>query len=287
MLHQKTMKILAKSTTKPDNEAQRKNEDALMVHTDLSPYQRIALADGAGGYGVFAAEWAEFLCQNLPEKPLCTLAEVDAWLGEHCTRFYETYLPLAQGNTFVSNKFLQEGSAATLVAVWIDETEKLFHFVNIGDSLLFIYDKKSQELFAPKHIESVLFFEQNPVLLNWADEKTNDSQFSAGTYQLVDNQVLILASDATAQWIWLNYLLRSETTTAQTHLQTVREKGFKTKELLENNEKIYNKNLSFELWLDCLAVSLQQDKFEVLMQRQYTKQCVVRDDYTVILYTVA
>lgn len=284
------MKTLAKSTTKPENDANRKNEDAFCIKefaTNSKITKLISLADGAGGTGVFAAEWAEFLCQNLPEKPLLSLAEVDVWLGENCTKFYEMYLPLAQKDTFLSNKFLQEGSAATLVALWINETEKLLHFVNIGDSVLFCYDKISNELSLPTHIENLLFFEQNPVLLNWADESTNDTQFSAGKYELVDNQVFILASDAMAQWIWLNYLLRSEDETDKKQLQTIVEKGFKMKELLQNNEKNYHKNISFELWLSSLQVALEINVFEKFVYRNYEKNCVVRDDYTVILINVA
>ena len=48
----------------------------------------IAVSDGAGGGGVFADKWAQYLVVHLPDEPILNFSEFDKWLDSIWEQFY-------------------------------------------------------------------------------------------------------------------------------------------------------------------------------------------------------
>ena len=59
------------------------NEDAVTARKEL-----IAVSDGAGGGGVFAERWSQFLVGDLPEAPIMNYREFDKWIDGIWEPFY-------------------------------------------------------------------------------------------------------------------------------------------------------------------------------------------------------
>ena len=90
------------------------NEDAAIANENV-----IAVSDGAGGGGVFAERWSQCLVNHLPDKPIKNYKAFDKWIDGIWEPFYNDCEKEAKkiGGLFL-NKFYDEGSFATLVAVW-------------------------------------------------------------------------------------------------------------------------------------------------------------------------
>ena len=59
------------------------NEDAIKATDSM-----IAVSDGAGGGGVYAERWSEYLVNHLPEIPIKSFEELDSWIEEIWEPFY-------------------------------------------------------------------------------------------------------------------------------------------------------------------------------------------------------
>ena len=110
------------------------NEDAAIAKKEA-----IAVSDGAGGGGVFADLWSKYLVEHLPDKPIKNYKAFDKWIDGIWEPFYNDCeeKAKAEGGMFL-NKFYDEGSFATLVAVW-----KNGQWVSYGDSVAFCYNRKT------------------------------------------------------------------------------------------------------------------------------------------------
>ena len=79
----------------------------------------IAVSDGAGGGGVFADKWSNYLVQHIPSEPIQDYAAFDDWLNNIWEPFYNDCECIAkQEGGMLLNKFYDEGSFATIVVVW-------------------------------------------------------------------------------------------------------------------------------------------------------------------------
>ena len=80
------------------------NEDAVIVIEPL-----IAVSDGAGGGGVFAERWSQYLVDNLPDNPIKSYKAFDKWIDGIWEPFYNGCEEEAQkiGGMFL-NKFYDE-----------------------------------------------------------------------------------------------------------------------------------------------------------------------------------
>lgn len=175
------------------------NEDAAIKRKDL-----IAISDGAGGYGILADKWSEYLLEHLPNNPIKNFNEFDNWLGAIWKEFYDRYEPLIkEKDAFIQNKFYEEGSCATLIAVW--QNNKKVNWIQYGDSAIFIYNK-SKKKFRLKSPESISEFLQNPRLINWKDNPS-EKYFKIGEDIIDKDDVLIIASDALSCYLLLSYIV--------------------------------------------------------------------------------
>ena len=81
------MEAKAISISKPDKGAA--NEDAAIARGGM-----IAVADGAGGGGVYAERWSRYLLENLPQKPITDYAMLDGWVDGIWEKFYKIKISL-------------------------------------------------------------------------------------------------------------------------------------------------------------------------------------------------
>ena len=169
------------------------NEDAVVARKEV-----IAVSDGAGGGGVFAECWSQYLVDHLPDKPIKNYKAFDKWIDGIWEPFYNEYEEIAkQEGGMLLNKYYDEGSFATLVAVWSDGS-----WISYGDSVAFCYNHKTGEL---QHSFTKLSdFNKPPYLVNCKDPLTSEG-FRSGKFEIDKDCMLFAASDALAHYILMMY----------------------------------------------------------------------------------
>ena len=169
------------------------NEDAVTARKEL-----IVVSDGAGGGGVFAERWSQYLVDNLPEKTIKNYKAFDKWIDGIWEPFYNDCEEEAKkiGGLFL-NKFYDEGSFATLVAVWKDGT-----WISYGDSVAFCYNKKTGKL---QHSFTRLSDFNNPPYLINCKDPLDKKGFRTGKFIVDDNCIVFAASDTLAHYILMMY----------------------------------------------------------------------------------
>lgn len=169
------------------------NEDAVIARENA-----IAVSDGAGGGGVFAERWSQYLVDNLPEKTIKNYKAFDKWIDGIWEPFYNNCEEEAKkvGGLFL-NKFYDEGSFATLVAVWKDGT-----WISYGDSVAFCYNKKTGKL---QHSFTRLSNFNNPPYLINCKDPLDKKGFRTGKFIVDDDCIVFAASDTLAHYILMMY----------------------------------------------------------------------------------
>ena len=169
------------------------NEDAAIARKEV-----IAVSDGAGGGGVFADCWSKYLVEQLPDKPIGSYNAFDNWIDGIWEAFYNEYEAKAKaiGGMFL-NKFYDEGSFATLVAVW-----KNGQWVSYGDSVAFCYNCKNGIL--QHSFTSLVDFNNPPYLINCKDPLAKEG-FRCGKFEIDEDCVVFAASDTLAHYILMMY----------------------------------------------------------------------------------
>lgn len=173
------------------------NEDAVLARPDL-----IAVSDGTGGGGLFADRWSRYLVEHLPDAPICCAEELDAWIGDIWEPFYnacEEEAKLVGGMTL--DKFYDEGSFATLVAVW-KVSDKECNWISYGDSVAFHYNYSTKKL--EFSFGSIGDFDKPPYLINCKDEIDKDG-VCKGSFLTDSDSVVFATSDALAHYIIMMY----------------------------------------------------------------------------------
>lgn len=171
------------------------NEDAAIAKESL-----IAVSDGAGGGGAFADLWSRYLVEHLPNEPIGDYLAFDKWIDSIWEPFYNECEEKAKvEGGMLLNKFYDEGSFATLVAV-----RKNGQWISYGDSVAFCYDKKTGEL---QHSFGQLSdFNYPPYLVNCKDP-LNEQGFKSGQFDVHPDCIIFAASDALAHYILMMYEL--------------------------------------------------------------------------------
>lgn len=188
--------VIWQSVSKSDSAGNLPNEDYCLHDADRGI---ISLSDGAGGMGVFCGEWAKYVCSNLPDVPFYTIQDLNRWLDLVWEPFCDTFQPLAE-QLNMSHKFLEEGSLSTLVAVWQMEPS-VFQAVVYGDSVLLVYNKRKKK-FTVNSMPDIKEFDNLPRLLNWKYPASEDG-FKSFHFNLQTDEIILLASDALAQYLLL------------------------------------------------------------------------------------
>ena len=174
------------------------NEDATIARDNV-----IAVSDGAGGGGVFAEFWSKYLVEHLPDEPITDYQSFDKWIDGIWEPFYNECEEVARAEGgMLLNKFYDEGSFATIVAVWGDG-----HWMSYGDSVAFCYDRTSGRL--QHSFGRIVEFNNPPYLVNCKDS-TNEKGFKCGKLAFHKNSVVFVASDALAHYILMMYEVTHE-----------------------------------------------------------------------------
>lgn len=174
------------------------NEDAAITKDNL-----IAVSDGAGGGGVFADMWSRYLVEHLPDEPIGDFPAFDKWIDSIWEPFYNDCEEKAKAEGgMLLNKFYDEGSFATLVAVW-----KNGQWISYGDSVAFCYDKKTGEL--QYSFGRIADFNNPPYLVNCKDP-LNEQGFKSGQFDVRPDSIIFTASDALAHYILMMYELANK-----------------------------------------------------------------------------
>lgn len=175
------------------------NEDAAIARKDM-----IAVSDGAGGGGLFADRWSRYLVQHLPKTPITSAERLDEWIGAIWETYYnKTEVSAKKLGGLALDKFYDEGSFATLAAVWKTQDSKC-RWIAYGDSVVFHYDYGKGVL---NYSFSMLSdFNYPPFLINCKDE-LNPSGFKSGEFKLTKNSIVFVASDALSHYILMMYEL--------------------------------------------------------------------------------
>ena len=163
------------------------NEDGILVKDNL-----IAVSDGAGGGGVYADEWSRYLLDSLPDNPFESFDEFDNWVNGISDAFYDEHEELAKqkGGLFLE-KFYDEGSFATLAAIWkIGQNE--FAWAVYGDSVAFAYNPATNSL---QHSFSHLVdFNQPPHLISLISPLDRNG-FKSGHFTIEPGAYVFVASE--------------------------------------------------------------------------------------------
>ena len=183
------------------------NEDAVVAKDNV-----IAVSDGAGGGGVFAERWSQYLVNHVPDKPIKNYKSFDKWIDSIWENFYNECEDEAKkiGGMFL-NKFYDEGSFATLVAVW-----KNGMWISYGDSVAFCYNKKTGEL---QHSFTRLSDFNNPPYLINCKDPLNEKGFRSGKFKITKDCVVFATSDTLAHYILMMY----EVTHSEKYMEELRD----------------------------------------------------------------
>lgn len=186
------------------------NEDAVKATEKW-----IAVSDGAGGGGLFADLWAKYLVEHLPNGPIIDYQAFDKWIDGIWEPFYNDCEEKAKAEGgMLLNKFYDEGSFATLVAVWEDG-----RWMSYGDSVAFCYDKNTGML--QHSFGRIVDFNNPPYLINCKDS-TNEIGFKSGTFEVGEDSVVFAASDALSHYIIMMYEVAHEEQYAEELEEAVR-----------------------------------------------------------------
>lgn len=215
------------------------NEDAVRA-TD----KWIAVSDGAGGGGIFADLWSEYLVEHTPDVPITIFSAFDKWIDRIWEPFYNDCEEKAkqEGGMFL-NKFYDEGSFATLVAIW-----KNGEWISYGDSVAFCYNMKSGEL--QHSFTRLADFNNPPYLINCKDP-LDKKGFRCGKFKITKDCIVFATSDTLAHYILMMYEI--------THFEHYAEE-------LQEAIDAQTKNSNFiKMAMEMNAIDFQKDVIQKLM----------------------
>lgn len=185
----------------------RQSEDAVMSEPEaFDNGYVVGIADGAGGEGVFASEWASTLLEKLSSQPMCfeTSAEIDKWLNGFYQHFIDEHKEKAKDDNFLKIKFSREGSLSTLCAAWVVETT--MKWMSYGDSCLFLLRDNDLQCYPERYQDDLNHFSGSTDLISTVNV-LQDSAFQKGEVELKEGDVLLLATDAMSQFLILQQKL--------------------------------------------------------------------------------
>lgn len=184
-----------------DKDSIDENEDAI-AYVEERLFDKIAVSDGAGGAGIYCKTWANYLVKNQPDMAFESKIKADEWFLSLSESFYnENIESINKLDPFILEKFINEGSYATLFFAWWNNETNILKYIGIGDTTLFVF-RKVREIYHPILISPIN--DQNslddfPKLLNWNKELNYD--LSTLEIGLKSDDILIICTDSITRWI--------------------------------------------------------------------------------------
>lgn len=262
------------STQKP-NESTTANEDRFRVSPPL-----YAISDGAGGEGLAADKWAETILDQLPDKPFDNLEEINDWIGTFCDSFEMSIQEQIQSNPTAIERFMLQGSLATLLATWVNE--EYFHYVSIGDSMLMLYNTEEKTLWTPHEANAMQCFNDNPHLISLRDI-TPISQIKLDKKNYNTNDILILATDAIAKLLIVLYQYSKDKNEYLAKKETLNNPSYL--DYLARLEQYCERNPTFTF--ESLLQNIQNTEKIALLNyitSLYNDEILSYDDYTFLIH---
>jgi hypothetical protein len=242
---------------KPEEVESRKNEDFCKVEGRDGNIV-FALSDGAGGSGLFSAEWSEALVEHFIEEFPEDLNVLLDSFWEDFVKFYKFEID----DNFKRTKFQKEGSSATLVGGKIENGN--LEAISYGDSLLFHFDKEwNLKKMLPEM--NLIDFQKNPELINWKHSLKEEfvKRYSA---KVETGEKIVLVSDALSVMI-----------TALSQNGDILETG----KISKTVEKLRSSDMTLQK-----AISKLRENFSKSVMEFYKSGYLLRDDYSMILIEV-
>lgn len=260
------MKCYSQSVSK--RESNVINEDAAIARNGI-----IAVSDGAGGGGVFAELWSNYLLSQLPARAIRDYQQLDAWVDGIWEPYYKDCEIKAkqQGSLFL-NKFYDEGSFATLAAVWFRNNTA--EWMTYGDSVVFCYNFRHHKL---QHSDiSLALFNQAPYLIG-SNAALKAEGFHSGRFAMYDGEVFFAATDALSHYILMMYEL-AHAENYQEEINEAVESKTKNSNLIKVAE---NESIDFENTLcRLLYAACEKKRFILFMSRLEKSGLLAHDDYS-------
>ena len=274
------MTTKAQSIPKQDGGFISQNEDAIRLNKSL-----IGLSDGAGGTGVEAHQWAEYLLKNLSKKPITHFAALTEWQDSIWQNYFDRIEhQLENSNSIALEKFYTEGSSATLMAVWVEGKgkNKVAHIMSYGDSVVLLWREKTKECWT--NTEDLSSFLQSPFLLNCNEPPLEHGYFQ--TISIEKGDILILASDTIGQFLLASFYLLEEKEKHSASFQTIRNSPNRFSSYFQTLENYYTDRTT-ETWHTVLSELKKALKSESSF-KSYTEALrsfgqLGIDDYSVVL----
>jgi hypothetical protein len=217
----------------------------------------------------------------LPAQPILGIDELTQFVGRIWQAFRNEQSSRISRSE-IASKFLREGSWATLAACWLPAGEQadLAHWLVYGDSAVLHYRSSTGQL--EGFPDNLQIFEQAPNLINWKSAP-NPAGLRVGTFHLESDSVVILCSDALAQYLLLQYAKECPDTSWGIDLDHIRKSPTKIGAVLENMEntgafKSLKKNLE-----ELKAILVSEGAFSDYLYALNAAGILPYDDYTLVL----
>lgn len=168
------------------------NEDAFRLATEARAW---AVADGAGGGGIYAGEWAQHVGRHVPTMPFADFSTFSAWTETIWEPFFTTYEQRATTDPLRLTKFLTEGSYTTLATLHLAGNQA--HWATYGDAVVFAWHRRAG---LRASLTDLRTFANGPHLLNWKDAPRSEG-FLNGQWLHRPGQRYALLTDTLAQYV--------------------------------------------------------------------------------------
>jgi hypothetical protein len=266
----------------------KSNEDELDI-IDTGKIKRIVVCDGAGGAGVFCGDWAKTIAQSVDVDPKSFRSSFETWyqgIGESFHKHITSNKDLT--DSVLLSKFYQQGSFATMLALWIDTENTTYTCAGIGDSLLFHFQNQGnwvlKSVFPVKDVQNI---QSNPRLLSWGSETIAFPCYEE--HPVYDDSIFILCSDSMARWILIMLDIINTDALIQAGVNRSFQESLASeiirfrKEIAYTNLQVQNTN---ELLKYLITITRTEDEFRIAALNMINSGSLEEDDLTIAIVEV-
>ncbi len=251
------------------------NEDAYRVVSQNGIW---CVADGAGGTGLYAGQWARFLVEQVPSEPFEDFSTLAHWLDCRWATFFSEFQPQAATHYLTERKFMDEGSGATLAT--LHQGTDTLHWMLYGDAVILCFNVLSGRMRVAR--PGLTQFETAPYLLNW-NSAPQPGGFSGGQWTHLPGNTYALLSDTLGQFVLMAHdALTSNTTDLNRLAQTptaLGQRAARHRHFWNRNHQSFNQSV----WRPLQNSLVSIDTFASYTQHLRTQNLLGADDYTAVL----
>ena len=177
------------------------------------------------------------------------------------------------------DKFYNEGSFATLVAVW-KQSESEYQWMSFGDSVAFHYNYRTKQL--EHSFGELADFNKPPFLINCKDELLKDG-FRKGVFHTDADSIVFVTSDALAHYITMMYEVANIDTFKQ-ELVTAESQYSKNSNYIQLAKAIKGVNFENDVIDKFIHTMGHPTNFRRHLQSLSRKGLIAYDDYSIAMF---